>query len=118
MPGPTEALAAADLVLLTSRTEGMPGVLIEAGLSGRAAVAPDVGGVAEIVQDGATGVLVPLEDVGAPGALAARVAHGVRRALGAHQDLGAAARERCLAEFEIEPVATRWQTLLTSVSGG
>ncbi len=118
MPGPTEALAAADLVLLTSRTEGMPGVLIEAGLSGRAAVATDVGGVAEIVQDGVTGVLVPLDDVGAPGALAARVAHGVRRALGVHQDLGAAARERCLAEFEIEPVAARWQALLTSVSGG
>ena len=79
MPGPTEALAAADLVVLTSRTEGMPGVLIEAGLSGRAAVATDVGGVSEIVRDGETGVLVPLDDVGAPGALAARVAHGVRR---------------------------------------
>lgn len=118
MPGPTEALAAADLVLLTSRTEGMPGVLIEAGLSGRAAVATDVGGVSEIVRDGETGVLVPLDDVGAPGALAARVAHGVRRALAAHEELGAAARERCLAEFEIEPVAARWQALLTSVSVG
>jgi glycosyltransferase involved in cell wall biosynthesis len=117
MPGPTEALAAADVLLLTSRTEGMPGVLIEAGLSGRAAVATDVGGVSEIVRDGETGVLVPLDDVGTPAALAARVANGLRRALLTHAELGAAARERCLGQFEIEPVAARWQTLLVSVSG-
>jgi glycosyltransferase involved in cell wall biosynthesis len=117
MAGPGEALAAADVLLLTSRTEGMPGVLIEAGLSGRPAVATDVGGVSEIVRDGETGVLVPLDDVGTPGALAARVAQGVRRALLTHAELGAAARERCLAQFEIGPVAARWQALLASVAG-
>jgi glycosyltransferase involved in cell wall biosynthesis len=49
--------AAADLVLLTSDNEGMPVCLIEAGMAGRPAVATDVGGVAEVVRHGQTGLL-------------------------------------------------------------
>jgi glycosyltransferase involved in cell wall biosynthesis len=112
LPGPADALAAADVVLLTSRTEGMPGVLVEAGLSGRAAVATDVGGVSEIVRDGETGVLVPLDG---GDALAARLAEAIPRGLARHRELGAAARERCLARFEIVPVAAGWQAVLTGV---
>jgi glycosyltransferase involved in cell wall biosynthesis len=50
--------AAADLILLTSDNEGMPVSLIEAGLAGIPAVATNVGSVAEVVQDGSTGLLV------------------------------------------------------------
>ncbi len=53
--------AAADLVLLTSDNEGMPVALIEAGLAGRAAVATDVGGVAEVVRHGVTGLVTDRE---------------------------------------------------------
>jgi glycosyltransferase involved in cell wall biosynthesis len=49
---------AADLVALTSDSEGMPAVLLEAGLLGLPVVATRVGGVAECVLDGETGVLV------------------------------------------------------------
>jgi glycosyltransferase involved in cell wall biosynthesis len=49
--------AAADLILLTSDNEGMPVSLIEAGLAGIPAVATNVGSVAEVVQDGSTGLL-------------------------------------------------------------
>lgn len=49
--------AAADVVLLTSDNEGMPVSLIEAGLAGVPAVATNVGSVAEVVQDGTTGLL-------------------------------------------------------------
>jgi len=49
--------AAADLVLLTSDNEGMPVSLIEAALAGVPAVATKVGSVAEVVQDGVTGLL-------------------------------------------------------------
>jgi len=49
--------AAADLVLLTSDNEGMPVSLIEAGLAGVPAVATNVGSVAEVVDDGSTGLL-------------------------------------------------------------
>ncbi|MGR8010905.1 glycosyltransferase [Streptomyces hypolithicus] len=49
--------AASDMVLLTSDNEGMPVSLIEAGLAGLPAVATNVGSVAEVVQDGQTGLL-------------------------------------------------------------
>lgn len=53
--------AAADVVLLTSATEGMPGVLIEAALHGVPAVATDVGAVTTLVVDGETGRVVPAD---------------------------------------------------------
>jgi glycosyltransferase involved in cell wall biosynthesis len=49
--------AAADLVILTSDNEGTPLSLIEAGLAGLPSVATRVGSVAEVVQDGVTGLL-------------------------------------------------------------
>lgn len=49
--------AAADVVLLTSDNEGAPVSLIEAGLAGRPAVAPRVGGVPDVVLDEVTGLL-------------------------------------------------------------
>ena len=53
--------AAADLILLTSDNEGMPVSLIEAGLAGLPAVATSVGSVAEVVEDGCTGLLAPCD---------------------------------------------------------
>jgi glycosyltransferase involved in cell wall biosynthesis len=108
LPGPADALAAADVVVLPSRTEGMPGVLIEAGLSGVAAVATDVGAVAQIVRDGETGLLVRPGDVS--GLTAA-----LRRALSQRERLGRSARRHCLASFEIGAVAARWEVLATSL---
>ena len=54
--------AAADIVALSSDSEGTPLSLIEAATAGRAAVATDVGGVADVVADGTTGVVVPREN--------------------------------------------------------
>lgn len=68
------ALADVDLVVLTSRNEGTPLSLIEAGAAGVASVATAVGGVPQVVIDGHTGVLV------APGDPVA-VATAVRRLL-------------------------------------
>jgi glycosyltransferase involved in cell wall biosynthesis len=53
---------AADVVALTSETEGMPGVLLEAGMLRRPVVATRVGGVSECVVNGETGVLVEPDD--------------------------------------------------------
>lgn len=50
--------AAADVVCLTSEREGTPLALIEAAASGRPVIATDVGGVADIVIDSVTGVVV------------------------------------------------------------
>jgi glycosyltransferase involved in cell wall biosynthesis len=55
-------LAAADIVLLTSISEGIPLTLIEAMASGHPVVSTRVGGVAEVVVDGQTGLLAPAGD--------------------------------------------------------
>lgn len=48
-----------DLMALTSHTEGFPNVILEAFCMGKPVLATDVGGVAEIIRDGETGVLIP-----------------------------------------------------------
>jgi glycosyltransferase involved in cell wall biosynthesis len=47
----------ADLVVLTSRSEGIPLVLMEAMARGRIVLAPDITGIPELVADGRTGFL-------------------------------------------------------------
>lgn len=54
--------AAADVVALSSNTEGQPIAPLEAYACGRAVVATAVGGVPEVVRDGETGWLVPPRD--------------------------------------------------------
>lgn len=58
-----ERYAAARLVAVPSRREGFGLVAAEAAAAGRAVVASRVGGLADIVVDGVTGVLVPPDDV-------------------------------------------------------
>lgn len=57
-----EHLEWAHVLVLTSRTEGLPGAILEAAASGLPTVALDVGGVREAVIDGETGVVVGSED--------------------------------------------------------
>lgn len=60
-----ELLAGADLFVLGSTIEGVPGVVLEAGMQSLPAVAVKAGGVGEVVQNENTGILiekhVPLE---------------------------------------------------------
>lgn len=106
---PRQAYAAADVVVLASRGgDSMPAVLIEAGLSQLPAVATPIGGIGEIVLPGRTGELVEPDDVAA-----------LRQALGnvaaSSGAYGRAARQRCLASFEIDVVAAAWDRLLASL---
>ncbi|MCC6155288.1 MAG: glycosyltransferase, partial [Candidatus Hydrogenedentes bacterium] len=55
----------ADVVVLPSRMEALPMVLIEAACYGKPAVASDAGGIPEVVKDGVTGMLVPVRDADA-----------------------------------------------------
>ncbi|HEY5014618.1 MAG TPA: glycosyltransferase family 4 protein, partial [Acidimicrobiia bacterium] len=55
-------LAASDVLVLTSGpNEGLPGVLIEAGMAGLPVVTTDVPGAREVVDDGITGLVVELD---------------------------------------------------------
>ena len=75
-------LADLDVLLLTSRWEGLPRVLPEAMAAGRAAVATAVDGSPEAVEDGVSGYLVPPGDT----------AHMARRVLELLADPGLRAR--------------------------
>ncbi|MEV7023420.1 glycosyltransferase family 4 protein [Kitasatospora sp. NPDC093558] len=109
LPDPVPLYRAADAVLLTSDSEGVPGALIEAALAGVPAVATDVGWVREVVRDGATGALV------APGDPLA-LAEALAKVLACNRaGLGAAAREHALAHFELGAVVDAWQRLVAEV---
>ena len=56
--------ATIDLLVISSLTEGIPNVLLEAFVHGTTAVATDVGGVGEVLRDGENGRLVPAGDAG------------------------------------------------------
>ena len=53
--------AAADVLVLPSRTEGMPGVVVEAGLMGVPAAACDVGAMRWLMKHGVSGTLVSVD---------------------------------------------------------
>ena len=57
-----ELLAGCELLVLSSWSEGLPIVALEAMASGKAVIGTKVGGIPEIVADGDTGLLVPPGD--------------------------------------------------------
>ena len=92
-------LAAADVFVLASRSEGHPVSVLEAMAAGLPVVASRVGGVPEQVVDGETGLLV---DPGDPKPLAA----ALERLTGdpaLRRRLGAAGRARAEERFDLEP---------------
>ena len=62
---PGDVLGRSDAVALVSEVEGQPLSLLDARAAGLPVIATDVGGVSEIVVDGETGMLVPIDDVDA-----------------------------------------------------
>jgi glycosyltransferase involved in cell wall biosynthesis len=106
-------LARSDVMVMTSvpEGEGMPGVLIEGGLGGLAVVTTRVPGAADVVVDGDTGFVVPVDDLPA---LVAACASLVRDP-DLRMRFGAAARARCEREFSLEASIGKWRELLSSI---
>ena len=109
-----EALeAAASVVVLTSRSlEGTPGVLLDALALGKPIVATNVGGVPEVIEDGVSGLIVPIGDADALGRAIARVVR--EPALAAV--LGAGARARA-PMFSIENTVERTMDVYRELLG-
>ena len=97
-------LAAADVVVLPSRREGMALAMLEAMARRRSVVATDVPGAREAIGDDA-GAIVPIED---PALLAAALAERLENPELAAAE-GAAARRRVEASFDV-----RWAAEATA----
>jgi glycosyltransferase involved in cell wall biosynthesis len=80
----------AAVVVVASSAEGLPNVVLEAMAHAKAVVATPVGGIPTVIEDGETGLLVPVRD-------AAALRQAIERLLSdraLRSRLGAAARER------------------------
>jgi N-acetyl-alpha-D-glucosaminyl L-malate synthase BshA len=94
----------ADLFLLPSETESFGLVALEAMACGVPVIASNVGGLPEVVADGATGLLCPMGDVPAMAAAARRLLDDAPL----RARLGAAARRRAETEFRLDPAVDRY----------
>jgi glycosyltransferase involved in cell wall biosynthesis len=106
-----DLLAASDLLLFASRTEGMPASVIEAGVAGLPVVGVTLTGVPEVVADGVSGLLAPPGDHDGLRAATARLLEdpALRRRL------GQAARTRCRERYAIDVVAAAYRELYEDV---
>lgn len=110
---PKPLLEASSVLVLPSVVEGLPSVILEAFLAEVPVVAYDVGGVAELVKNGETGVLV------APGQ-EATFSEAVEGILTGRNDAGrmvTAAQELAVKEYSIGGVAKRFSEKYLNLCG-
>jgi alpha-maltose-1-phosphate synthase len=97
---------------MPSRHEGLGVAVLEAMAMSLPVIASAVGGIPEAVKPHETGLLVPPDD---PAALAAALNELLRDVEKAKR-MGVAGRERVLAEFSMEEMASRYERLYDDVS--
>lgn len=98
-----EILAASDIYVQPSRSEGIPLSLMEASMAGLPLVGSDVGGIPEVVIDGVTGLLT---EVGNPKNLADKL-YQLLTDEQLRSRLGHAAREHSMKHFNVESQSRR-----------
>jgi glycosyltransferase involved in cell wall biosynthesis len=106
-----DLLAAADAFVLPARREGLGVSALEAMAAGRAVVASRVGGLADAVVDGVTGLLVPPEDA----ALLAAALERVALDPGLRARLGAAGPERVRQGFLPEQMVASYERIYREI---
>jgi len=103
-----------DFLVLPSRSEGRPTVLLEAMASGLPVIATRVGGVPDLVADGKTGLLVPSEQVEALTEAIRRLA----RSPELRQEMGRTGRRYMIDHGQtLEATAARFERLFAAVTG-
>ncbi|WP_165071203.1 glycosyltransferase [Paludisphaera rhizosphaerae] len=100
-------MAASDVVVLPSEYEGLPNVVLEAMMLSKPVVATAAPGTTEVVVDGVTGLLAPVGNL----PLLARGLRDLIRDPRRARALGAAGRERALADFRADAMVARFADL-------
>jgi glycosyltransferase involved in cell wall biosynthesis len=111
---PRDLVAALDVVVVASRSEGSSLAAMEAMALCKPVVGTAVGGVAEIIADGDTGLLVP---PGLPSALA----EGIRHLLDSPErarEMGERGRRRAAARFDVRTMVERTQAAYADLLRG
>jgi len=101
-------MQAADALVLSSRYEGLPTVLLEAGAAGLPAVATDVPGTREAIVDGQTGWLAPAGDAQK---LAGTMTKLMQMPGEDRRAMGVRARRHVVEQFSLESVLDKWVQL-------
>ena len=99
----SRVLGALDVFVLASHREGQPRAAMEAAASGLPVVATDIRGCRQVVDDGVTGLLVPVGDVAA---LETAIV-GLVIAPGRRATMGTAGRRKAEREFDERDVVRR-----------
>ena len=113
VPEGARTLAQMSVFVLPSYVEGMSNALLEAMAAGLPVVATDVGGNAEVVVAGQTGLIVPPRD---PGALAEAIRVLIEDPERARA-MGAAGRARAMEQFTLQQMIARYQALYAGLLG-
>ena len=106
-------LAAADVFVLPSLSEGLPGALIEAMAAGLPCVTTDIPGNRELVKHGQTGLLVPAQD---PTALASALRTLLNSSAEA-QRLAMAGHAHVQQHYNEASEVLLWKQLLDEIAG-
>jgi len=112
-PAIARRLATADIFILTSLWEGMPGSVLEAMAAALPVVGSDVNGTNEVIVSGVTGTLVPPADVEATAAALLELA----RDPGLRVRMGRAGRERIEREYSFERVVAEKEAFYCELLG-
>jgi glycosyltransferase involved in cell wall biosynthesis len=96
----------ADGFVLSSRWEGLPMGLLEAGACALPAVATDVPGTREVIVDGETGWLVPTGDAAALGEAMTRM---MQTPSEKRRTMGQRARQNVIDRFSLNAVLDQWE---------
>ena len=103
-------LAAADILAHPAHLEGLGSVILEAFEAGLPVVASDAGGIPDLIEDGASGILIPRGDSSA----LARAILEIQSNPELGKTLAARARDR-LGNFRIEHTAKLYERIYESV---
>lgn len=109
-----QLLPAMDLLVSSSLREVMPNVVMEAMAAGLPVVATDVGGTAEVVEHGMTGLLIPPRDAAAlTHAIGTLLKHPEQRRL-----MGQAGRRRIQQQFSLDTTVAKTVAIYDALLDG